>query len=110
MATVSRLVHKAALLGWELPQNLLGAANLALSLARGGVRGLDHDRIRHSVQSRRLGPLYLPLVGVPSVARVAYAIGYRTVTGRRWGGYYEGWPERQADELGGVNRSLRPAP
>ena len=64
----------------------------------------------HSVQSRWLGPLYLPVVGVPSIMRVGYAVAYRTITGRRWSGYYDGFPERWADQLGGVDRSLRPAP
>ncbi|MCB9681547.1 MAG: hypothetical protein H6733_08770 [Alphaproteobacteria bacterium] len=67
------------------------------------------DRIRahelgHAVQSRWLGPLYLPVVGVPSVARVVYAYVYHRRTGRRWTGYYDGWPEKQADRLGGVVR------
>lgn len=74
-----------------------------------GAENIDHER-GHAVQSRRLGPLYLPLVGVPSVLRVGYAVAHKLATGRRWGGYYEGWPERQADVLGGVDRSLRPAP
>jgi hypothetical protein len=149
VGTFSRRLRQAALFGWELPQNVLGAANLALQLARGGVKSLGFERDRlmielagdgavslghfvfwsacdnryvpvgpenrahewgHSVQSRRLGPLYLPLVGVPSVARVAYAVGYQTLMGRRWEGYYAGWPERQADELGGVDPALRPPP
>lgn len=148
MDTRSRL-HDVALFAWELPQNVLGAANLALQLARGGVWRVERERKRllieltgdgavslgyfvfwsardnryvpvgpenkahelgHARQSRRFGPLYLPLVGVPSVARVAFAMGYRTLTGRRWGGYYAGWPERQADRLGGVDVSLRPPP
>jgi hypothetical protein len=58
----------------------------------------------HSVQSRWLGPLYLAAVGVPSVARVLYAMVYRELTGRRWQGYYDGYPERWADRLGGVRR------
>jgi hypothetical protein len=61
----------------------------------------------HTFQSRLLGPLYLPLVGVPSVLRVLYALLYRETTGRRWGGYFDGYPERWADELGGVTRSYR---
>ena len=64
----------------------------------------------HSIQSRRLGPLYLPVVGVPSTLRVFYAVGHRLVRGRRWAGYYDGFPENWADELGNVNVSLRPAP
>jgi len=60
----------------------------------------------HSLQSRMLGPLYLPLVGVPSTCRVAYALGYRTVTGRRWDGYFRGYPEDWADRLANVDSTL----
>ena len=63
----------------------------------------DHE-IGHTFQSGWLGPLYLVLVGVPSVARGVYAVAYREWTGRRWRGYFDGWPERQADRLGGVDR------
>jgi hypothetical protein len=61
----------------------------------------------HSFQSRWLGPLYLPLVGIPSVARVLYSVAYRELTGRRWGGYFDGYPENWADRLGGVQRMPR---
>ena len=67
-------------------------------------RNRDHE-YGHSIQSRRLGPLYLPLVGVPSTARAIYALAYREVTGRKWSRYYAGYPERWADELGGVRRT-----
>jgi hypothetical protein len=149
MESWRRWVRQAPLFAWELPQNLLGAANLLVQKGAGNVRGIEHDRGRlmvelvgdgavslgyfvffsthdnrfvpagaenrdhelgHSVQSRLLGPLYLPIVGVPSVARVAYAVAYRTVTGKRWGGYYSGWPEKSADRLGGVDASRRPPP
>jgi hypothetical protein len=72
-----------------------------------GPENRDHE-YGHSFQSRWLGPLYLPIVGVSSELRVAYAIGYRHVAGRRWLGYYDGFPERWADELGGVDTALRP--
>lgn len=58
----------------------------------------------HSVQSRILGPLYLPVVGVPSTLRVIYLIAYRKIKGRRWQGYFDGFPENWADRLGGVAR------
>jgi hypothetical protein len=74
-----------------------------------GRENRDHEW-GHTVQSRWLGPLYLLVVGVPSTMRVFYAVAHRAITGRRWGGYYDGWPERSADALGGVDRSLRPAP
>lgn len=74
-----------------------------------GGENRDHE-FGHSFQSRALGPLYLPLIGIASEARVIYAFAFRCVTGRRWPGYYDGFPERRADELGGVDRSLRPPP
>lgn len=64
----------------------------------------------HSIQSRWLGPLYLPLVGVPSVSRVVYALLHWRLTGRRWTGYFDGWPEHHADTLGGVRRVRGPRP
>jgi len=64
----------------------------------------------HSIQSRWLGPLYLPVVGVPSTMRVLYALVYRLIHQQRWPGYYDGFPEKQADELGGVDIGLRPPP
>jgi hypothetical protein len=61
----------------------------------------------HTFQSRYLGPLYLLLVGVPSVSRVIYGVVYREVTGRRWTGYYDGYPENWADRLGGISVTER---
>lgn len=74
-----------------------------------GRENRDHE-FGHSLQSRWLGPLYLAVVGLPSEMRVVYAFVHRHVTGRRWGGYYDGFPENWADRLGGVDRSLRPKP
>ena len=74
-----------------------------------GAENRDHE-LGHALQSRLLGPLFLPVVGVTSTVRLAYAVGYRLLRGRRWGGYYDGFPERWADELGGVDQLLRPEP
>jgi hypothetical protein len=74
-----------------------------------GRENRDHE-YGHAIQSRFLGPFYLLVVGVPSEMRVLYAIGHRFVTGRRWAGYYDGFPENWADRLGGVDKSLRPRP
>lgn len=59
----------------------------------------------HSRQSRMLGPLYLLVVGLPSVAmnllsRASYAFG----RGIYADAYHERWPESWADRLGGVKR------
>ncbi len=74
-----------------------------------GAENVDHE-YGHAVQSRRLGPLYLPVVGVASVARVAFAVAHRAALGRRWAGYYAGFPESGADRLGGVDARRRPPP
>jgi len=74
-----------------------------------GEENRDHE-FGHSIQSRLLGPLYLPFVGVPSSARAMYAVAYRVVRGKRWAHYYDGYPESWADRLGGADRSLRPRP
>ena len=58
----------------------------------------------HSIQSRILGPLYLLLVGIPSILRVLYRILYYTFTGLRWKNYYKGYPEDWADRLGDIIR------
>jgi hypothetical protein len=42
--------------------------------------------------------------------RVAYAVAHFRKHGRRWAHYYDAYPERWADVLGGVDRSLRPRP
>ena len=67
------------------------------------LRNRAHE-LGHTKQSRMLGWLYLPLVGLPSISRAAYALVYREVTGRSWNHYYDGYPEKWADHLGGVNR------
>jgi hypothetical protein len=55
----------------------------------------------HSVQSYLMGPLYLIIVGLPSVTRNIY--DRITHKGAAW--YYSGWPENDADRRGGVSRS-----
>lgn len=74
-----------------------------------GTENRRHE-MGHARQSRMLGPLYLGVVGVPSVMRVLYARRFRERTGRRWAHYYDGFPENWADRLGGVDRRQRPDP
>lgn len=60
----------------------------------------------HQKQSLMFGPLYLLIIGLPSAARNIYdRIAHRnwsTVDRICW--YYNGFPEKWADELGGVVR------
>jgi hypothetical protein len=74
-----------------------------------GRENKDHE-YGHSIQSRLLGPLYLPVVGLMSELRAFYAFGYRHLKGKRWDGYYNGFPEDWADRLGKVDTSMRPKP
>ena len=67
------------------------------------LRNRAHE-LGHTKQSRLLGPLYLPVVGLPSISRAAYALLHRELTGRSWTRYYDGYPENWADRLGGVRR------
>ncbi len=62
----------------------------------------DHE-YGHSVQSRLLGPLYLPVIGLPSYLRTVYARWYYRRYGAKWKGYYRGFPERWADRIAGVD-------
>ncbi len=54
----------------------------------------------HTLQSRRLGPLYLLAVGIPS----AYGNLKARKDSKRAETYYEHYPEKWADTLGGVKR------
>jgi hypothetical protein len=69
-----------------------------------GYSNLQGHMIRHEVGhtawSRRLGPLYLLIVGVPSVF---WNIVCRITND--WSNYYKRWPEKQADIAGGVKRT-----
>lgn len=56
----------------------------------------------HARQSAMLGPLYLFVVGIPSVLRVLYRKFYFLTYRRQWTRYYDGFPEKWADRLGGV--------
>lgn len=68
----------------------------------------DDDTVRHEhghqIQSQRWGWLYLPTVGLVSAIRLLYdRVVHASWTGQqREAWYYAGWPEKQADILGGV--------
>ncbi len=74
---------------------------------------LDAHELGHVKQSLMLGPLYLPLVGLPSVSRAALLRFSRRCGGAfsaRWGHtrwYYSGYPEHWANRLAGIDRSDR---
>lgn len=61
----------------------------------------------HTVQSRRLGWLYLPTVGIASSSRALYSMLHHKRHGRPWPHYFDAWPERAADVHGGIFRDDR---
>lgn len=61
----------------------------------------------HSRQSVFLGPAYLIVIGIPSLARVVYSRWYRRKHGHNWGNYFDAFPENWADKLGGVTFSKK---
>ena len=62
----------------------------------------------HRVQSRILGPLYLLIVGLPSLLRNLIDRKFHKSWPycKRASWYYSGFPEKWADKLGGVNRGI----
>lgn len=128
---MSRLLH-IVLYAWQLPQNLLGLLILLalkgetrhrlgsirfyfLDAFPGGITlgeyiivGTKQElTVRHEfghvLQSRMLGPLYLFVVGLPSLIH-AWLNGYIGCCSRHEEGYYHFYTEKWADRLGGVKR------
>jgi hypothetical protein len=56
----------------------------------------------HARQSVMLGPLYLIIIGIPSLSRVFYGRWYRRKYGHNWKNYFNAFPESWADKLGGI--------
>ncbi|MCB9759938.1 MAG: hypothetical protein H6739_08910 [Alphaproteobacteria bacterium] len=91
--------HGAVSLGWFVFWSQQSNRYIDLD-----ARNRAHE-MGHAAQSRRFGPLYLLVVGLPSVLRASWLVAHLWLTGRKWPHYYRGWPENDADRLGGVERS-----
>lgn len=119
---------------WQLPQNILGLLVIVITGAKKTEDGIwlcgylfdsavslgDHiifQKYRttdiaikhekgHQKQSRMYGWLYLLIVGLPSITRNIWdrLAHRRWSNSRRYTWYYSGYPEKQADRLGGVVR------
>ena len=68
------------------------------SLERDTVK---HEAVGHTRQSRMLGPLYLIVIGLPSII---WAGLYGSVVPITYNGYYRFYTERWADKLAGIKR------
>ena len=60
----------------------------------------------HAMQSKKYGPLYLFIVGIPSILRqIPHRYFHKNWPySERMKWYYSGWPEKEADKLAGVDR------
>ena len=126
---VIRALLRLMLLVWEIPQNIVGfavyavacsfrrclcepagtrffiRANFGISLGMfvfwlETVPANKRHEYGHAMQSMMLGPLYLFVIGIPSVLRVLYGLWYFQKHRKHWTRYYTGFPENWADYLG----------
>ena len=72
--------------------------NIEESLKRDTVR---HEAIGHTKQSRILGPLYLFVIGIPSIT---WAGLYGSVIRSTRNGYYKFYTEKWADTIADIKR------
>lgn len=63
---------------------------------------IDAHEWGHSIQSLIFGPLYLLVIGIPSVMRGSISHWHYNKNDN-WD-YYNGFPENWADKIGGVQR------
>lgn len=62
---------------------------------------IKHECLGHGTQSKYLGPLYLPVIGLSSIT---WAGLYGSVIKPTKNGYYKFWTEKWADKLAGITR------
>lgn len=62
---------------------------------------IGHECFGHSTQSKWLGPLYLPVIGLQSIV---WAALYGTLVKPTKNGYYKFWTEKWADKIAGIVR------
>ena len=66
---------------------------------RGLKTSVSHEAKGHGTQSKWLGPLYLPVIGLPSIIHC----GIYIACGRKWN-YYNFYTEKWADKIAGIRR------
>ena len=102
--TILEATHKHHRLFFQVPNFgvSLGSFVFWSDFEGAAVQNLDNKvhEFGHTLQSLYFGPLYLLVVGLPSLSRVAYGVLYYALKKEKWLGYYAGYPERWADDLG----------
>lgn len=124
------ILKQVGLYIWQLPQNLVGLVVLCfcghkekcsvagidfyysktfpggISLGNYVIIGSKYEKTvkhehGHQIQSMYLGPLYLLVIGIPSIV---WAWLYGPVIPYTYNGYYKWYTESWADKLGKVER------
>lgn len=127
-----KVILEIILYVWQLPQNLVGLflrwiysqakkemiAGIPVYFYRyfhGGISlgntiivcQEDENVVKHEhghqIQSMYLGPLYLIVIGLPSL--IWAGLIYGNIVPKTHNGYYKFYTERSADKLGGVIRN-----
>lgn len=130
MSKFLNILKQICLYLWQLPQNIVGLVVLmfvchkekhtvagvdfyysktfpgGISLGKYIIIGSKNEKtvkheFGHCIQSRYLGPLYLLVIGLPSII---WASLYGTVIPYSSNGYYRIYTEKSADKLGKVER------
>lgn len=80
--------------------------SIHLKLNEKELRDTINHEYGHTLQSKKLGWLYLIIVGIPSLFRNMYDRFFHKKWNydKRCKWYYNGFPENWADKLGGVER------
>lgn len=98
------MYYKYVVTMYKVPKLFHSAVSLGTFLIFDSRVCFSENAVRHEIghtkQSLRLGWLYLPVVGVPSLLGNIYSRMFNKTTD--W--YYSRFPENWADKLGGVER------
>lgn len=80
----------------------LGKYAFVSNISAKSIQAIKHEGIGHAKQSLYLGPLYLIVIGLPSLI---WAGLYGGIIPYTKNGYYKFYPEKWADKLAGIKRN-----
>lgn len=98
---LTRFLRRKTKLEWETRRNFGVALGEYIIVNENASVVTRMHEYGHVLQSRKLGPLYLVVVGIPSITMAALTLAGVLRSDR----YYDRWPENWADRLGGVDRN-----